>query len=80
VLSLTKSNFVKIDKISHKWHIIIDKTTFPLNRSKLKHKQKLGIFWPVICLPHQKTDGGIVYKQVLINEKLQIRKRGQKQS
>jgi hypothetical protein len=26
----------------------------------------------------QKTDGGIVYQQVLINEKLRIGKRGQK--
>jgi hypothetical protein len=28
----------------------------------------------------QKTDGGIVYKQILINAKLQIGKRGQKHS
>jgi hypothetical protein len=28
----------------------------------------------------QETDGGIVYKQILINEKLQIGKRGEKQS
>jgi len=26
------------------------------------------------------TDGGIVYKQIFVNEKLQIGKRGQKQS
>jgi len=44
----------------------------------------MSVSWLTIILWEvdydQKTDGGIVYKQILINAKLQIGKRGQKQS
>ena len=79
MFSITKSNFVKIDKYTHKGHIIIEKPTFPLNRSKLNQNKKLGIF-DLLFVYHskKKTHGWIVYKQVLINAKLQNGKRGQK--
>jgi hypothetical protein len=47
-------------------------STFTLNRSKIKQNKKSWYFGPVIDLPYQKIDGGIVYKQVLINAKLKL--------
>jgi hypothetical protein len=51
-----------------------------VNRMNSKRKVTTIILREVDYKNDQKTDGGIVYKQILITAKLQIGKRGQKHS